>query len=310
MARAASRPVDSEALKLHPELDFNLSPYKYQLITANGQSVLRVSNGTQSKAETLEWALGDDRFGQSYVFRDQGKYYESQLSFYRNIDGLDITTGHSMALPQSLGMAAGGYTSPETIRQCFGCHFTASTENDRFDPDQAVPGVTCEACHGPGLEHVTLMSSGTQKASGSIMDLEKLSPVDSVDFCGACHRTYSDAVLQGLAGMGVINVRLQPYRLEKSKCWGKGDARITCVACHDPHVEIVRGPEAYDSKCLRCHSAGPDARPSADHPGRACPVASKNCVTCHMPKIDVPGTHTTFTDHMIRIVRPGAPYPG
>jgi hypothetical protein len=28
-----------------------------------------------------------------------------------------------------------------------------------------------------------------------------------------------------------------------------------------------------------------------------------------MAKIDVPGTYTTFTDHWIRIVRPGAAYP-
>jgi hypothetical protein len=41
----------------------------------------------------------------------------------------------------------------------------------------------------------------------------------------------------------------------------------------------------------------------------ACVVGTENCVTCHMAKIEVPGTHATFTDHWIRIVRKGAPYP-
>jgi len=28
-----------------------------------------------------------------------------------------------------------------------------------------------------------------------------------------------------------------------------------------------------------------------------------------MPKLEVEGTHATFTDHFIRIARPGEPYP-
>jgi len=35
----------------------------------------------------------------------------------------------------------------------------------------------------------------------------------------------------------------------------------------------------------------------------------KNCVTCHMEKLEVPGTHAVFTDHWIRVVKAGAKYP-
>jgi hypothetical protein len=28
-----------------------------------------------------------------------------------------------------------------------------------------------------------------------------------------------------------------------------------------------------------------------------------------MPKLELPGVHASFTDHMIRIVRAGEPYP-
>jgi len=37
-----------------------------------------------------------------------------------------------------------------------------------------------------------------------------------------------------------------------------------------------------------------------------CKVATSNCVTCHMPKYDLPQTHAVFTDHEIRVVREGA----
>jgi len=309
MARAAVPAANAELLKNHPDLSLKLGPYTYELATKNGQSSLSVSNGVESTTENLEWALGKGNFGQSYVYRENDKYYEAELSFYTLPNGLDITTGHSRDVPQNIDAAAGGYTPLASIRQCFGCHFTASSTNDRFDPDHAIAGVTCEACHGPGLAHVALMSSGLPDAKGLIMNPANLDPVESVDFCGACHRTYADAVLSGQSKMGIINVRLQPYRLEKSRCWGSGDARLTCVACHDPHIEVVRSAEFYDAKCLRCHRQDPNTKRTADHPGSACKVGTKGCVTCHMPKLEVEETHATFTDHFIRIARPGEPYP-
>ena len=56
---------------------------------------------------------------------------------------------------------------------------------------------------------------------------------------------------------GSLNVRFQPYRLENSRCWkeGKGDARITCLSCHDPHQPLAMDPASYDSSCLQCHRA-------------------------------------------------------
>jgi hypothetical protein len=72
---------------------------------------------------------------------------------------------------------------------------------------------------------------------------------------------------------------------------------------------VVRSAEFYDAKCLRCHRQDPNTKRTAGHPGSACRVSTKACVTCHMPKLDVEGTHATFTDHFIRIVRPGEAYP-
>jgi formate-dependent nitrite reductase cytochrome c552 subunit len=37
-------------------------------------------------------------------------------------------------------------------------------------------------------------------------------------------------------------------------------------------------------------------------------VATKYCVSCHMPKLEVPEMHHEFTDHKIRIVKPGDQY--
>jgi hypothetical protein len=38
-------------------------------------------------------------------------------------------------------------------------------------------------------------------------------------------------------------------------------------------------------------------------------VGKKDYVTCHMPKLDLPGAHNKFTDHLIRVVKANEQYP-
>ena len=86
-----------------------------------------------------------------------------------------------------------------------------------------------------------------------------------------------------------------PVKLDSS-------AQVQCVSCHDPHNEINRNDASYDSKCQACHAGG---KPAA----KACRVSKNNCVSCHMPKFELPDSHHKFTDHEIRVVRANAAYP-
>jgi hypothetical protein len=130
--------------------------------------------------------------------------------------------------------------------------------------------------------------------------LASLTTEETSNFCGQCHRTWEQIAMNG--PMGVGNVRFQPYRLTKSKCYDTEDKRISCVACHDPHKPLDEVTAHYDSKCAACHAS---ANPAA----KLCKVGTKNCVSCHMPKVELPGSHKLFTDHMIRIARAGEAYP-
>src|ERR1039457_98522 len=110
----------------------------------------------------------------------------------------------------------------------------------KLDLEKAIPGVHCEACHGPGIDHINAADSHlTDKTTRTIFNPAHLTPSGSVDFCGSCHRTLMDVVLNPSLN-GLSTIRFQPYRLQKSRCWERTeDARLPCPACHDPHEPLV-----------------------------------------------------------------------
>ena len=181
MAHAAMPAAKSDILREHPKVSLQLGPYNYKISRTETGSTYSVSDGTNSISEPVLWAFGLGNKGQTYVYQQDGFYYESRMSFYKTIQGLGLTAGHASKIPDNLEEALG--------------------------------------------------------------------------------------------------------RL------------------------LVHDEATYDEKCLACHITAPAKKDRRDHPGNACPVENKNCVACHMPKVVVPVMHAPFTDHRIRIVRPGAPYP-
>ena len=177
--------------------------------------------------------------------------------------------------------------------------------------DTLQTGITCEHCHVGSNAH--LMAAVQGEAYGTAPpNLRSLSSEDISNFCGQCHRTW-EAVVRS-SWRGEVNVRFQPYRLANSKCFDGTDPRISCIACHDPHRDLVTDDNSYDANCLACHaskneSANVSAPATSHRDAKACTVASAGCVTCHMPKVKLPNGLMTFHDHEIRIVKPGAPYP-
>jgi hypothetical protein len=307
MAHASAKPADSEILHGQGDLTFQAVPFSYELKQTGQETAYSASDAKNTISQPLLWAFGLGHKGQTYIYWRRGALYESRLSFYKTLRRLDITTGHHEETPGDLESALGRRLGPEEAQRCFGCHTTASTANNHFNPDRLTLGVTCEACHGPGAKHVAAMKAGKiEDGRHSVLNPRRLNAIASVDFCGACHRTWGDVIQAGITG--VANVRFQPYRLENSRCWGRGDARLVCIACHNPHEPLVGDAAAYDGKCLACHRmAGANA--TREKSGKPCPVGRENCVSCHMPRVEMPSMHAPFTDHRIRIARHGDPYP-
>jgi hypothetical protein len=305
MAMALSPASECQVLTSHPDLSVKLGRYQYRITTAHGLSMYTVSDGQRSISAHLVYALGQGNAGQTYLFVYRGSFYESQVSYFNVIHRLDLTLGHDLAPPPSLEVALGARLSSEEALQCFACHSTGAVTDTSLQLDHMTPGVTCEGCHGPGSGHVAAVKSGNLSHL-SIFNPGTLSPSDLLDFCGSCHRTALDVASLNING--VRTVRFQPYRLFLSRCFINGG--ISCLTCHNPHEPLKQAEAFYDSKCLACHSSQRPSKGDSSFAASVCPIATKKCITCHMPKYELPGGHFRFTDHDIRIVHAGEGYPG
>jgi hypothetical protein len=316
MAKAAFRLSGGEAGQPAAG-DFQSGPYTYRFIpnsTPPGYS-LEVTSKGHSVSAPIVWTMGTGVDGQTYVLDENGGLYESQVSSFSFIHRMGLSPGHKPAEDGSLENAIGIPLKDGPALKCFACHTTASSANSILNTADAVPGVHCEACHGPGLDHVNAIKAGQiDQARKAILNPASLTPTSSIDFCGACHRTTMDVILNE-PEPSPYTIRFQSYRLEESRCWqSTKDARLACTQCHDPHAPLVRDMQSYDRKCLSCHGLRKDAKQDASRPASAatpkiCPKATANCASCHMPKSYVSEMHSTFVDHFIRIVRPGEPVP-
>jgi hypothetical protein len=331
MKRAAALATRSVVPRGKAIAPFSLHDFKYSLSPSADGIRYTVSHADRELSHQLGWVMGAGALGQTFLYQENETWYQSEVSFYKRPSSLDVTTGLSPDPGPSLEAALGQALTPEDARLCFGCHTVHATTQAGLNPLHAEAGIGCEACHGPGLQHVNRMGGmpaaqngpahESQSSTAAIFNPAKLSPADSIDFCGACHRTFADA--NASAGFATSNavVRFQPYRLEESKCWrATQDARLTCIGCHDPHQPLNRNSDSYDKQCIQCHTAAhkdiaslKDAavikQPATAHAVAASPKITSGCVRCHMPKVAIASMHGEFTDHYIRIVRPEEGFP-
>jgi hypothetical protein len=230
------------------------------------------------------------------------------VSFFQKVRGLDFTIGHERKVPTSLDAALGRAIGGAEPRECFGCHTTGAVSGLQLNLDRLTPGIGCEACHGPGEKHLIAMKE-KKFEEPQIFNPRGLGGHElSQSFCGTCHTSFEATML--LPGQASINnIRFQPYRMFNSRGHNTNDSRISCSACHNPHEKLQKDVAYYDAKCLACHLTKPKDAKTERRNAAACPVSTKKCSTCHMPKVELPGMHAEFTDHWIRIAKPGDPIP-
>jgi hypothetical protein len=247
-------------------------------------------SGTHARTPLLTWVNEEGTF--SSIEHGVSSYAQQKLGVTLGLEDQTATVGlEALGHPRS---------SAETIN-CFGCHATSvPTDNGRILFDHVETGVGCARCHWNAPQHVRDVEAGVRS---SIEKFSQLSPRESVDRCGECHRRTNevggtvdanDKSITRFASVGLVQSPCFLRQEEITLADGQ-PARFDCLSCHDPHRPTERDWRFHAAVCLKCHDAG-------HRLARDCSVASRddNCLTCHMPKVPS-NPHLAFTDHWIRI---------
>lgn len=305
--------------------DGHMFQSEYQ-IDGNGKEIFR-------DVRELEWIIGAGENGFGALVRNGGYVFQAPLSFYAKAGRWELSPGYE------LGNAS--FNRP-ILPGCISCHSgrpNALPEgNGHFDnPAFSELAIGCENCHGPGLSHVLTHQVETdntgQGRDSSIVNPARLTPVLANNICMRCHQTGDVRVLRpgkdykdfrpGTALDDTLSILMVPpnresppqqdllehyYSMGLSKCYRGSGEKLSCISCHDPHVEPSRedAPAYFRSKCLTCHTEKSCTLPlKAREHGQP----ADDCAGCHMKKRDVREiSHSSITNHRI-LARPDEPFP-
>jgi Cytochrome c554 and c-prime len=256
---------------------------------------LVASKDRQSETLHLLWAFGTERRAITFLgLSDREECAEGRLSWYQDIDGLDITLG-SRERVRDAHDALGRWLNAQESTKCFSCHTTRESTGGPKALDEANAGIQCERCHGPGQKHMETFLRGGNPFQDSIKNPARLSAQEQLDLCGECHGAVPK-VLQSDVRQQIISdpstVRSPAKRLVLSRCYQESRGGLTCTICHNPHKSLGESVAYYDQKCLLCHSGT-----SAGE--KRCPSADKVCLACHLQRQGLTA-HLDFVDHWIR----------
>jgi predicted CXXCH cytochrome family protein len=239
------------------------------------------------------------------------------------------TSKHAVGNNSTDGPEKAAEPTQDWIQNCSGCH---TTNRSVREPAWSEMGVGCEACHGPGQEHVSNMG-----------DTGKIVLSREADICGRCHGgnlsgtgLMSDGTkwvvgyrpgmklsdVPGLQMTSLDPAELPPppinnhpliYNMWKASGHAETSGRtftigdrewsgpITCVACHNPHQsehphQLVMDPHKI---CDGCHiqAAVVQGKGAKGIQETRSLHTAISCVECHM----------TEENHLMKVLRPDDP---
>lgn len=252
----------------------------------------------------IEWMFGSGQHAMtpvSLLTNPDGstELVEGSVSWFPP-DNLGATPGADLTGSPGIRSLGGPIDHARTM-ECFGCHVTYLPHDDgQIRQQDIVKGVSCGRCHSGGDKHIAAMENGAEL---SIEKWSELSPLESINRCGECHRRADQLTASELSPDRPVLVRFAPVGMAMSACFLKQDSapkgphsfRMDCMTCHDPHKPVEKSKEFYIAKCLQCH--GPEKHQVAECTS---PSTSRECLECHMPTVSLTD-NLKLTDHWIRI---------
>lgn len=224
---------------------------------------------------------------------------------------------------------------------CAECHSTNVKKNYMFESDSfhttwSEINVSCEACHGPGSDHINWAALPSEKQktipnAGLLVQSSGINNQAYVNLCARCHarriqlgnynHKYGHIMDFMIPGLLHDDYFVDGQILNEDYVWGSFTqskmyhADIKCNDCHNVHSgeTLLQGNQL----CFQCHQQGyygssrhhfhktvNDAHKPYTINGRVTmPGEGAQCISCHMPGRYYMGIDYRH-DHSIRIPRP------
>lgn len=221
--------------------------------------------------------------------------------------------------------------------RCAFCHSTNlqrkySAEANRYDTSWQELNVGCEACHGPGSQHVAWAGGRHElPLKGFAQDIrpiwapeagkraipQQAGPTMSAQLqtCAACHSRRGElqptiptaGFLDNFSLGPLLDGRYFPDGQMREEVYEVGSFmqsrmhanQVSCTNCHEPHSGDLRA--TGNALCLQCHQ--PQQFQTPQHLLHDPRSAGGQCVNCHMPQQTYMGVDTR-RDHSFRVPDP------
>lgn len=206
---------------------------------------------------------------------------------------------------------------------CSDCHSTNvrkgyTLETHSYDTQYALINVSCEACHGPGKQHVSDVATqgDNYRNTGTMQMTLDTKPKELVDQCARCH-VRREQLTKNFNYEGTFLDHYYPQLLTKGTYFADGQILdedyvygsfvqskmykhdVTCTNCHDAHT-LERKFEG-NKLCAQCHI--PEKYDTEKHHFHKNGTEGAQCINCHMPGRFYMGNDFR-RDHSFRIPRP------
>ncbi len=216
--------------------------------------------------------------------------------------------------------------------KCTGCHNTGSQFSYNVDKDifsgtmWSDKGVACEACHGPGSNHIE--AEGEDLIKTIVNPAKIYDPNRAAMVCGQCHtRGASTKKLFGVQNAGYpfdykpggqLNFSYDPkpgllpddefsrQHHQQYLDWQKSAHGATGIQCWDCHYSHRQGnSNRHQTKlpgsllCKNCHI---DVSKTGVHGIHS----ANNCIGCHMPSTAKSATPWDISSHSFKVLPPSA----
>lgn len=192
--------------------------------------------------------------------------------------------------------------------RCAECHSTNFQKNynpktDGYTSQWSDINVACEACHGPGSQHINVINKPFKTSEGNkqpnnneaaYYSKKIASNTEMIDMCGGCHSRRQQ--IKDLTRPGNYYDKHRLQLLDENMYFPDGQiqdevfvlgsflqskmhaAGVSCLDCHNPHSGQLKAEPR--KLCTQCHS-----EKSVDNKAHRLHAAQTvECIDCHMPE--------------------------